>query len=69
MADRTETGEIMSHGCSESIFGDKLAEFYEKMREITLQDVEASAEERRQMIAGDWKEKHLLLYSNKIICI
>lgn len=53
MADRTETGEIMSHGCSESIFGDKLAEFYEKMREITLQDVEASAEERRQMIAGD----------------
>jgi len=36
-------------------FQAKLNQFQELMKEITLQDVEATPEEKRQMITGEYK--------------
>ena len=37
-------------------FQNKLNQFQDLMKDITLQDVEATPEEKRQMITGEWSQ-------------
>ena len=47
-------------------FQNKLNQFQDLMKDITLQDVEATPEEKRQMITGERKQYLYLKQSKKI---
>lgn len=52
MMDMEMEGGKLPRPFTDKSFEEKITRFHSMMREITLQDMEASPEERRQIIAG-----------------